>query len=122
MSDIEQYMTVDKVRALYGDADSVHDFDHILRVVNLAERIARQEGADVLIVRAAALLHDLGRAESQAQDLNHAAVAAERAGQLLFRVGGFPGLDSRGAARHCGASLPFTSRSTIPRSTGCFRC
>ncbi|TFG70980.1 MAG: HD domain-containing protein [Anaerolineales bacterium] len=83
VGDVDQYLTVDRVRALYGDADSVHDFDHILRVVNLAERIARQEGADLRIVRAAALLHDLGRAESQAQDMNHAAVAAERAGQLL---------------------------------------
>ncbi len=107
VSDIEQYMTVDKVRALYGDADSVHDFDHILRVVNLAERIARQEGADVLIVRAAALLHDLGRAESQAQELNHAAVAAERAGQLLSEWGASP--DWIHAVQHAIAAHRFRS-------------
>lgn len=88
MYDIDKYLTIDRVRALYGDADSVHDFDHILRVVALAERIARQEGANLYIVRAAALLHDLGRAESQAHDMNHAAVAAERAGQLLLNWGG----------------------------------
>jgi len=70
-------------RELYGEADSVHDFDHILRVLRLAERIARAEGADLSVVRAAALLHDWGRAEAQAQGLDHAAVAASRARDLL---------------------------------------
>lgn len=36
----------------------MHGFDHILRVCRLAERIARAEGADMEIVRAAVLLHD----------------------------------------------------------------
>ncbi len=72
-------LTIEAARALYGDADSVHDFDHILRVLALAERIAVAEGADPWIVRTAALLHDWGRAEAQAQGRNHAEVAAERA-------------------------------------------
>jgi uncharacterized protein len=72
-------LTVDDARPLYGEADSVHDFDHILRVLILAERIAASEGADLTIVRTATLLHDWGRAEAQASALNHAAVAAERA-------------------------------------------
>ena len=76
-------VTVDMARELYGEADSVHDFDHILRVLRLAERIARAEGADLSVVRAAALLHDWGRAEAQAQGLDHAAVAASRARDLL---------------------------------------
>ncbi len=87
MDEMDRYLTVDNVRVLYGDADSVHDFDHILRVVALAERIAQHEGADMHIVRTAALLHDLGRAESQAHNKNHAAVAAERAGRLLLAWG-----------------------------------
>jgi uncharacterized protein len=85
--DIEKYLTVDNIRPLYGGADSVHDFDHIMRVVALVERIGQCEGADMQIVRTAALLHDLGRAESQAENLNHAAVAATRAGQLLLGWG-----------------------------------
>jgi uncharacterized protein len=80
-------LTVEKVRALYGNADSVHDFDHILRVLALAEHIGEQEGANMDVVRAATLLHDLGRAESQALDLDHAAVAADRAGRLLLEWG-----------------------------------
>ena len=38
--------------------DQVHGFDHVLRVYHLAERLAISEGADLEIVRAAALLHD----------------------------------------------------------------
>jgi uncharacterized protein len=76
-------LTMERARALYGDADSVHDFDHILRVVRLVERIGRAEEADLEVVRTAALLHDWGRAEAQAQGLDHAAYAAERAAELL---------------------------------------
>jgi uncharacterized protein len=82
-------LTVDDARPLYGEADSVHDFDHILRVLTLAERIAVAEGADLAIVRTAVLLHDWGRAEAQASGRNHAAVAAERAA-LYLRSHGAP--------------------------------
>ena len=50
--------TLEQARQFYVDADPVHDFDHIQRVLALAERIARAEGADLEIVRAAVLLHD----------------------------------------------------------------
>ncbi len=76
-------LTPDQVRALYVAADSVHDFDHITRVLRLAERIAIAEGADVQIVRTAALLHDWGRAEATAGQADHAAEAAGRARTLL---------------------------------------
>ncbi len=72
-------ITIADARQLYEAADSVHDFDHILRVLQLAERIAQAEGADLTIVRTAALLHDWGRAEADAEGRDHAAVAAERA-------------------------------------------
>jgi len=47
------------IRSLYTTGDAAHDFDHILRVTQLGERIAAAEGADVAVVRAAALLHDV---------------------------------------------------------------
>ena len=50
--------TIEQARAWYTDSDPVHDFDHVLRVYRLAERLAEAEGADLTIVRAAALLHD----------------------------------------------------------------
>jgi uncharacterized protein len=80
-------LTIEEARALYGEADSVHDFGHILRVLTLSQRIATAEGADLGIVRAAALLHDWGRAEAQASGRNHAVVAAERAGAFLAARG-----------------------------------
>jgi len=80
-------LTIDEVQCLYADADSVHDFDHILRVLTLAERIARVENADLDVVRAAALLHDWGRGEADAQGQDHAALAATRAQAYLLARG-----------------------------------
>jgi uncharacterized protein len=76
-------LTVEEARAFYGDADRVHDFDHILRVLRLVERIGSAEGADWTVLRPAALLHDWGRLEAESQDLDHAAEAAARTRALL---------------------------------------
>jgi uncharacterized protein len=76
-------ITVAEARRYYEGADAVHDFDHVLRVLALAERIGRAEGADMEIVRAAALLHDAGREQAEAQALDHAAFAADRAREIL---------------------------------------
>ena len=75
-------IALDAARALYpSGSDPAHGFDHVLRVTAMAERIARAEGADVEIVRAAALLHDVGRGDRSGRD--HAAVAAQRARDIL---------------------------------------
>jgi uncharacterized protein len=50
--------TIEQARRWYDQADPIHDFDHVLRVLRTAERLAQAEGADLEIVRAAALLHD----------------------------------------------------------------
>ncbi len=50
--------TLDQARQFYLSADPVHDFRHIERVLALAERVGREEGADLEILRAATLLHD----------------------------------------------------------------
>jgi uncharacterized protein len=76
-------ITIDQARPYYIDDDPAHDFDHILRVLALAERIGAAEGADLEIVRAAALLHDVGRAEAKASGQDHAEVAAACAREIL---------------------------------------
>jgi uncharacterized protein len=76
-------ITIAEARRHYAGADAVHDFDHVLRVLVLAERIGQEEGADLEIVRAAALLHDVGRAQADAEGLDHAAFAADRAREIL---------------------------------------
>ncbi|GAF99173.1 unnamed protein product, partial [marine sediment metagenome] len=37
---------IERARQYYQEADPAHDFDHILRVLTLAERIGAAEGAD----------------------------------------------------------------------------
>lgn len=76
-------LTIDEARAYYTAGDSAHDFDHVLRVLALAEHLARAEGADVEIVRAAALLHDITRAEADARGDDHAISGAQRAREIL---------------------------------------
>jgi uncharacterized protein len=78
-------ITVDEAATLYTGRDTAHDFDHIRRVLRLAERIARAEGADLGIVRAAALLHDIARQEEAPDD--HAEASARRAYNLLVARG-----------------------------------
>ncbi len=53
-----QPITITEARTWYIENDAVHNFDHVLRVYRMAERIAKAEGADLEIIRAAALLHD----------------------------------------------------------------
>jgi uncharacterized protein len=76
-------ITIDEVRALYSGADAVHDFDHVLRVLALAERLAEMEGADLGIVRAAALLHDVARGREPDPDGDHALAGADVARRVL---------------------------------------
>ncbi len=74
---------VNTARSYYADNDSAHGFDHVLRVWRLAERIGRAEGADMEVLRAAALLHDVGRAEEQRSGICHAAASAQKAREVL---------------------------------------
>jgi uncharacterized protein len=55
----------------------------VLRVLQLAERIARAEGADLTVVATAALLHDIARVEGDRSGRDHAALAAARVPALL---------------------------------------
>jgi len=83
-------LSIEQARGYYEAADPAHDFEHVLRVLRLAERLAIAEGADVTVVRAAALLHDIGRAEEIATGADHAAVAAQRARPILAAAGYSP--------------------------------
>ena len=80
-------ITIEEARAFYADAESAHDFDHVRRVLTLAERLARAEKADTEIVHAAALLHDIARLEEDTRGGDHAVMAAERAHTILLERG-----------------------------------
>ena len=69
--------------------DSAHDTQHVYRVLYYAMDIAAHEpGADLEILRAACLLHDIGRAEQNADPkIDHAARGAEKARAWLDENG-----------------------------------
>jgi uncharacterized protein len=84
-------ISIDEARAFYAGAETAHDFEHVLRVLMLAEHIARAEHADGEIVRAAALLHDIARADEDNHHAgDHAQLAAERARAILLARGVAP--------------------------------
>src|SRR6187455_2530964 len=51
--------TADHVQKLLAGEGSGHDWFHIERVRHTALRIGREEGADLVVVELAALLHDV---------------------------------------------------------------
>ena len=71
-------ITIQLARTLYENADSAHAFDHVLRVMRLAVHLAEAEGADVAIVRTAALLHDVAD-----ERRDHHLAGAQQARELL---------------------------------------
>ncbi|MBI5035077.1 MAG: HD domain-containing protein [Chloroflexi bacterium] len=83
-------LTIDEAKAYYSGAESAHDFDHVLRVLAMAERLARAEGADIEIVHTATLLHDISRPDEDTTGGDHALMAAERARAMVLERGMSP--------------------------------
>lgn len=112
-----QPVTIDEARTWYQKADPVHDFDHVLRVYRVAERLAQAEGADLEIVRAAALLHDSrGSApggEGSARSEHHVA-SAEFAGEVLADKG-WPDEKIK-AVQHCIRAHRFRGKEDAPET------
>jgi len=66
---------------------SHHDKYHVERVCNMAEHLAQQENADLDVVRAAVLLHDIARAmEDEGTIDDHAREGAKMARKILEEV------------------------------------
>jgi len=103
---------IEEARRYYTDSDAAHGFDHVLRVLALAERIGQAEGAAMEIVRTAALLHDVARAEEERTGACHARVGAERARQILA---GHPA-DEVEAVAQAIASHRFRNNEVVPQT------
>ena len=84
-----------------------HDFSHTQRVLKLCLRIGREEGADLEILYAAALLHDIARDHGDARGECHARLSAEQALPILEKAG-FPP-EKRDSVIHCIATHRFRS-------------
>jgi uncharacterized protein len=77
--------TIEEAREYYPDDDPVHGFSHVLRVYHLCEQIGVQENADLEILRAAALLHDVVGDIDVRED--HHLAAAKIAEEILAKEG-----------------------------------
>lgn len=83
--------TVEQARAFYTSEDAVHDFEHVLRVYHTAMKLGLEEGADLQILEAAALLHDSRGAEpGGAGRAEHHLASAVFAGEVLLNEGWIP--------------------------------
>jgi uncharacterized protein len=107
--------TLEQARAWYQSAESVHNFDHVLRVYRTAERLAKEEQADLEIVRAAALLHDVADSTAGTQQRReHHIASAEFAGQVLAQEG-WPE-DRITAVQHCIRAHRFRNNGDEPQT------
>ena len=108
-------LSIEQARTWYSDADPIHDFEHVMRVYRMAERLGRGEGADLEIVHAAALLHDAeGSAPGGAERASHHHRSAEFAAEVL-RTEGWPE-ERIAAVQHCIRAHRFRGDGESPHS------
>lgn len=79
----------ERARALLERDASCHDWDHTERVLSCARTLALLEGADLSVVTAAAILHDIARPIEMSDHgrSDHAALGAQMALELLEEEG-----------------------------------
>ncbi len=79
----------EEVKYLLKESEGCHDWDHTLRVYNLALHIGKIENANLEILGIAALLHDIGRPEEDRlnRKVCHAEIGAVMAEGILKQHG-----------------------------------
>jgi len=104
--------TIEEARAYYPDDDPVHGLSHVLRVYRLCEKIGQKENADLKILRAAALLHDVeGDVDVRK---NHHLAAADFAEKTLNKEGWQE--QEIEAVLHCIRAHRFRNQEEEPRT------
>ena len=66
-----------------GSEDAAHDYDHLVRVIALADKIQASEGGDLPTIWAAVALHDIGQERERRHGGDHALIGAALAAELL---------------------------------------
>ena len=70
-----------------SENDDLHGFKHVERVLNLCIQIGTALNANLLIIKIAALLHDVGRIYEKKNDAkNHAEISAEMAKEFFQKT------------------------------------
>jgi len=106
-------LDLEHARAWYPGVDPVHGYEHVRRVYRMAERLAASEGADLEIVRAAALLHDAqGSHPGGGARHSHHEDSADFAAEVLGGLG-WPEERIR-AVQHCIRAHRYRSQGDTP--------
>ena len=66
-----------------GNEDAAHDYDHLVRVMALADTIAAHEGGNMPTIWAAVALHDIGQPRELRHGGDHALIGAAMTAELL---------------------------------------
>ncbi|MFW9805465.1 MAG: HD domain-containing protein [Candidatus Thorarchaeota archaeon] len=66
--------------------EGAHTFDHIKRVYGLCMRIGDEMGADLKVLGAAALLHDIGRPKENDTGVSHSIISGEMSQEILTEL------------------------------------
>ena len=101
-----------------GNEDTAHDFDHLARVMALADTIAAREGGDMPTIWAAVALHDIGQPRELRHGGDHALIGAAMAAELLqdtlFPPAAIPAVQQAiREHRMTGGSLPGTLEGRV---------
>jgi len=110
-------ITIEEAKTWYKSADPVHDFDHVLRVHRMAQRLGGLEGADLDILQAAALLHDSRGSAPGGKGsprIAHHLTSASFAGEVLTRKG-WP-QNKIEAVQHCIRAHRFRGEDNPPQT------
>jgi len=66
-----------------GSEDAAHDYDHLVRVIALADKIQASEGGDLPTIWAAVAFHDIGQERERRHGGDHALIGSALAAELL---------------------------------------
>jgi len=80
---IEQFVK----EKLLLNGEGAHTLDHTRRVFALSIRIGKEMGADLKILGAAALLHDIGRQKEAITGVSHSISSGDMSQEILIRAG-----------------------------------
>jgi len=79
------------VRRIFGRSQKgAHSYDHTLRVLSVSLQIGKEVGANMRILYAAALLHDIGRPREEKTGVTHALLSGEMSKRVLSKAGYTP--------------------------------
>jgi uncharacterized protein len=109
-------LSLETARSWYPAQDPVHGFDHVERVYRMAEHLALAEGANLEIVRAAALLHDASGSHpaTETNRESHQHASADFARQVLQAEGWSE--ERIQAVLHCIRAHRFRDESEQPQT------